>query len=415
MGPGWTTRTRNLVSAGAVAVIAVGSYAAGRYGAFSKAAIAPVAVAQSQPSPNPAPVSDAASTDPVLELTDKQLASIKVAPVGEHVFPLQKEAVGSIDFDENMSVQVFPSYQGKIIAALAQVGDEVEKGKPLFTIDSPDLVQAESTLIAAAGVFELTARALARAQKLYATQGTGGIAQKDLDQATSDKQSAEGALKAARDAVRVFGKTEAEIDGIVAERRIDPQLVVKSPIAGRITTRNAQPGLLVQPGNAPAPYSVADISTMWMVANVPESDSSSVKVGQTAQVSVMANPDRTYDGKITTLGATVDPNLHTLLVRSDVKDPRHELRPGMLASFTINTGAPVTATAIPINGVVREGDGTMTVWVTTNRHRFAQRQVKVGLQHDGYDQITEGLTQGELVVTDGAVFLDNMLAASATD
>jgi cobalt-zinc-cadmium efflux system membrane fusion protein len=312
-------------------------------------------------------------------------------------------------------VQVFPSYQGKIIAALAQVGDEVEKGKPLFTIDSPDLVQAESTLIAAAGVFELTARALARAQKLYATQGTGGIAQKDLDQATSDKQSAEGALKAARDAVRVFGKTEAEIDGIVAERRIDPQLVVKSPIAGRITTRNAQPGLLVQPGNAPAPYSVADISTMWMVANVPESDSSSVKVGQTAQVSVMANPDRTYDGKITTLGATVDPNLHTLLVRSDVKDPRHELRPGMLASFTINTGAPVTATAIPINGVVREGDGTMTVWVTTNRHRFAQRQVKVGLQHDGYDQITEGLTQGELVVTDGAVFLDNMLAASATD
>jgi cobalt-zinc-cadmium efflux system membrane fusion protein len=188
MGPGWTTRTRNLVSAGAVAVIAVGSYAAGRYGAFSKAAIAPVAVAQSQPSPNPAPVSDAASTDPVLELTDKQLASIKVAPVGEHVFPLQKEAVGSIDFDENMSVQVFPSYQGKIIAALAQVGDEVEKGKPLFTIDSPDLVQAESTLIAAAGVFELTARALARAQKLYATQGTGGIAQKDLDQATSDKK-----------------------------------------------------------------------------------------------------------------------------------------------------------------------------------------------------------------------------------
>jgi cobalt-zinc-cadmium efflux system membrane fusion protein len=415
MGLGWTTATRNLVAAGAIAVVAGGSYVAGRYGALSGAAITPVAVAQSQPSPNPAPVSDAASTDPVLELTEKQLASIKVAPVGNHVFPLQKEAVGSIDFDENMSVQVFPSYQGKIITAFAQVGDEVEKGKPLFTIDSPDLVQAESTLIAAAGVFELTSRALSRAQKLYATQGTGGIAQKDLDQATSDKQSAEGALKAARDAVRVFGKTEAEIDGIVAERRIDPQLVVKSPITGKITARNAQPGLLVQPGNAPAPYTVSDLSTMWMVANVPESDSSSIKVGQTVQVSVMANPGQVYDGKITTLGATVDPNLHTLLVRSEVKDPRHELRPGMFASFTIDTGDPVTATAIPVNGVVREGDGTMTVWVTTNRHRFTQRQVKVGLQHDGYDQILEGLAQGELVVTDGAVFLDNMLTASPTD
>jgi membrane fusion protein, heavy metal efflux system len=415
MGLGWTTRTRHLVSAGAIAVIAIGSYVAGRYGALSGAAITPVSVAQSQPSPNPAPVSDAAPTEPALELTDKQLASIKVGPVGEHVFPLQKEAVGSIDFDENMSVQVFPSYQGKIITAFAQVGDEVEKGKPLFTIDSPDLVQAESTLIAAAGVFELTTRALARAQKLYATQGTGGIAQKDLDQATSDKQSAEGALKAARDAVRVFGKTEAEIDGIVAERRIDPQLVVKSPITGKVTARNAQPGLLVQPGNAPAPYTVSDISTMWMVANVPESDSSSIKLGQTVHVSVMANLDQVYDGKISTVGATVDPNLHTLLVRSDVKDPRHELRPGMFATFTIDTGNPVTSTAIPVNGVVREGDGTMTVWVTTNRHRFTQRSVKVGLQHDGFDQILEGVTEGELVVTDGAVFLDNMLTASPTD
>jgi cobalt-zinc-cadmium efflux system membrane fusion protein len=163
MGLGWTTATRNLVAAGTIAVIAVGSYAAGKYGALSGAAITPLAAAQSQPSPNPARASDAASTDPVLELIEKQLASIKIAPVGEHVFPLQKEAVGNIDFDENMSVQVFASYQGKIIAASAQVGDEVEKGTPLFTIDSPDLVQAESTLISASGVFELTTRALARA------------------------------------------------------------------------------------------------------------------------------------------------------------------------------------------------------------------------------------------------------------
>jgi membrane fusion protein, heavy metal efflux system len=396
-------------------VIAVGSFAAGKYGALSRTAITPLAAEQSQSSPNPALASDAASTDPVLVLTEKQLASIKIAPVGNHVFPLQKEAVGNIDFDENMSVQVFASYQGKIIAALAQVGDEVEKGTPLFTIDSPDLVQAESTLISATGVFELTTKALARAQKLYATQGTGGIAQKDLDQASSDKQTAEGALKAARDAVRVFGKTESEIDGIVAARRIDPQLVVKSPITGKITSRNAQPGLLVQPGNAPAPYSVADVSIMWMVANVPESDSSSMQVGQAVEVSVMANAGHLYDGTITTVGATVDPNLHTLLIRSDVRNPNHELRPGMFATFTIIIGDPLTAIAVPANGVVREGDGTMTVWVTTDHHRFTQRPVKIGLQHDGYDQILEGLSQGELVVNDGAVFLDNMLTASPTD
>ena len=87
----------------------------------------------------------------------------------------------------------------------------------------------------------------------------------------------------------------------------------------------------------------------------------------------------------------------------------------MFANFVISTGAPVTATAVPVDAVVREGDGTMTVWVTTDRHTFTQRMVKIGLQHDGYDQILDGLKQGELVVTDNAVFLDNMLTASPTD
>ena len=416
MGFGWTMTAWMLAVAAAIAVIVtVGMFVAWNSGVFVGAANPLAAAAEAQPTPNPAPSSGGADAAPVLELTEKQLDLIKIGPVGEHVFPVQQEAVGSIDFDEDVSVQVFTPYQGKIISAFAQIGDEVEKGQPLFTIDSPDLIQAESTLIAAAATFDLTSRALIRAQKLYDTQGTGGIAEKDLDQAVSDKQSAEGALRAARDAVRVFGKTEAEINMMVSLRQIDPVLVVNSPITGRITARNAQPGLLVQPGNPPAPYSIADISTMWMLANVPEIDSSDIKLGQEVKVSVMAYPGQVYEGKITTLGATVDPNLHTLLVRSEIRDPRHELRPGMFAHFVILTGAPVTAPAVPLDGVVREGDGTMTVWVTTDRRHFAQRQVEIGLQHDGYDQILEGLNRGELVVIDGAVFLDNMLTASPTD
>jgi cobalt-zinc-cadmium efflux system membrane fusion protein len=404
---------QKLAVAATISVIAVGAFVAWNSGVFSGATAAPGA-SQTAVASYSAPASGGAEATPILELNDKQLDLIKVSIVSEHTFPLEKEAVGSIDFNENMSVQVFTPYQGKIVSTLAEVGDEVQKGKPLFTIDSPDLVQAESTLIAAAGVLDLTSRALSRAQKLYDTLGTGGIAEKDLDQAVSDKQSAEGALKAARDAVRIFGKTEAEVDSIVAMRRIDSVLVVKSPITGRITARNAQPGLLVQPGNAPAPYSMADISTMWMLANIPEIDSSSIKVGQRVSVSVMANPGQMYDGKITTLSATVDPNLHTLLIRSEIRDPRHELRPGMFADFQIRTGDPVSGIAVPVDSVVREGDGTMTVWVTSDRRYFVQRQVKIGLQRDGYDQILEGLKPGELVVTEGAVFLDNMLAVSAS-
>ncbi len=214
--------------------------------------------------------------------------------------------------------------------------------------------------------------------------------------------------------MRVFGKTDAEIDRYATTRKIDPILVVPCPITGRITARNAAPGLLVQPGNPPAPYSIADISTMWMLANVTEADSPLFHVGEDVKVSVLAYPDRVFEGKITTIGATVDPNTHRLMTRSEIQDPNHELRPGMFATFVIRTGNPVSSVAVPVNGVVREGDGTMTVWVTTDRHRFVKRTVKLGLQRDGYDQILEGMRPGELIATDGAIFLSNMLAGGPT-
>jgi cobalt-zinc-cadmium efflux system membrane fusion protein len=341
-----------------------------------------------------------------VELNENQVKSVKVEPVGERTFVIQRDAVGSIDFNQDMTVQVFSPYQGKIVGLFAKLGDEVTKGRKLYTIDSPDLAQAESTLIAAAGVLELTTKTLARAKKLYETQG---IAQKDLEQATSDQQSAEGALKAARNAVRLFGKTEAEVDQIAAKRKIDPVMVIPSPITGRVTARNAAPGLLVQPGAVPAPYSVADISTMWLLAYVVESDSPLFRVGQEVKVKVTAYPDRVFEGKVSTMGAAVDPATHRLPVRSEIRDPNHELRPGMLATFVIRTGDPVRSTAVPLDAVVREGDGKMTVWVTTNHRIFTRRIVKLGLQQEGYHQITDGLQPGELIAGEGALYLSNAL------
>jgi membrane fusion protein, heavy metal efflux system len=342
-----------------------------------------------------------------VDLSDAQTTAVKVEPVEVHDFPVEKEAVGSIDFNEDMETQVFTPYQGRIISLFAQVGDDVKRGQTLFTIDSPDLLAAESNLIAAAGVMELTTRNLTRLQQLYTSRA---VSQHDLEQAVSDQQTAEGNLRAARDAVRIFGKSEAEIDKIVAARLADPTLVVPSPIDGRITARSAAPGLLVQPGNAPAPYTVADISTMWMLANVAETDSPAFHVGQDVQVEISAFPGRVFEGKTKTVGSIVDPNTRRVLVRSEIKDPQHELRSGMFANFVIRVGAPQRSLAVPLNGVVREGDGTQTVWVTSDRRRFEKRTVTIGDQRDGFRQILEGVKPGELVATDGAVFLSNMLA-----
>jgi membrane fusion protein, heavy metal efflux system len=358
----------------------------------------------------PSDAGAAARHDPdSVDLTDAQLTAVKVEPVEAREFPVDKEAVGSIDFNEDLAVQVFTPYPGRIISLFAEVGDDVKKGQTLFTIDSPDLLQAESTLIAAAGVLDLTTRNLARNRDLYATHA---VSQHDLEQAVSDQQTAEGNLRAARDAVRIFGKTDADIDKFVKERVADPSLIVRSPIDGRITARNAAPGLYVQPANPPAPFTVANIDTMWMLANVAETDSPAFRVGQQVQVRIGAFPGRVFDGTINTIGATVDPNTRRVLVRSTIKDPQHELRAGMFANFTISVGAPVRSPAVPLAGVVRLGDGTQTVWVTADRRRFTQRSVKIGQDRDGYRQILAGMQVGELVATTGAIFLSNMLATA---
>jgi cobalt-zinc-cadmium efflux system membrane fusion protein len=350
------------------------------------------------------------AAEPFVELSDKQASTMKIDTAGTRDFVLFKTAVGTIDFNENMLVQVSSQYPGKIIKAFSNIGDEVKLGDILFTIDSPDLLQAESALLASAGVLELQRRTLVRATQLVKS---GGGAQKDLDQATSDQQTAEGNFKAARNAVHIFGKTDADIEQILAERKVDSTLVVPSPISGRIIARSAAPGLLTQPGATPAPYSVADLSTMWMLANVIETDAPAYKLGQDVEVRVPAYPETVFKGHVTALGSMIDPNSHRQLVRSEIDDPQHLLRSGMFASFVIRVGDPVRSAAVPVAGIVREGDGTMTAWVTRDRHHFLRRTVKVGLQQDGWAQILDGLQPGESVVSDGAIFLSNKFVTGA--
>ena len=345
-----------------------------------------------------------------VDLPGQQAAAVKTGQVGTRDFAVFRTAVGTIDFNENMLVQVFSQYPGKIIKASFNVGDDVKQGDVLFTIDSPDLLQAESTLLASAGVLELQKRVLARATGLLKA---GGSAQKDVDQATSDQQTSEGNFKAAKDAVRIFGKSDEEIEQILAARKVDSTLVVPSPIAGRVVTRNAAPGFLTQPGSAPPPFSIADISTMWMIANVIETDAPAYKLNQPVEVRVAAYPDNVFKGRVTAIGSTIDPNTHRQLVRSEVEDPQHLLRSGMFASFVIHVGDPVRSLAVPANGIVREGDGTMTAWVTTDGRRFVKRTVTIGLQQDGWNQILGGLRGDETVAIEGAVFLSNKLLTGA--
>jgi biotin carboxyl carrier protein len=290
-------------------------------------------------SQQPESASSASQAEATVDLSPSQLAAIKIQPVESYLFSIEKKGIGSIDFDNklyfdnNLSVQVFPPRQGRVVQAIAELGDEVQKGEPLYTL------------------------------------------------ATND----------------------------------NPALVVPSPVNGQVTSVNAVPGLLVEPAKGPAPYAVADVSIKWMVGNVSEGDSPSFNIGQTVKMTVMAYPGRIFEGKISKIYPTIDASTHKVTIRSEVADPKNELRSGMLAEFVVRLRGGVESTALPVNGVVREGDGTMTAWVTSDRHRFSQRIIKTGLREKGWVQILDGLQPGELAVTEGGIFLSNMLQAPPTD
>jgi multidrug efflux pump subunit AcrA (membrane-fusion protein) len=281
-----------------------------------------------------------ANSGTTVELSADQLNAIKIGTVRTYPFSVKQDGIGTIDFendlysDPGLSTPVYPPSTGKIIKVFVELGDEIQRNGPLYSIESPD------------------------------------------DQ---------------------------------------KELIVRSPITGQIASVNATPGLLAQPSVAPAPCAVADVSKKWLLANVPESDSTAFQVGQKTEVKIAAFPGQVFDGKISKIYPTVDLSTHRLTLRAEISDPSNELRAGMLADFSIEVQKPVKSPALSENGVVREGDGTMTVWTTTDRRHFTQNIVKIGLRENGEAQILNGLKAGQLAVTDGAIFLDNILNAPPDD
>jgi|GEM_PF-415602 len=345
--------------------------------------------------------------DDSLLITPAQVKQVSAGPVIERDFSQDSSAVGIIDFNQDQTVPVFGSYQGRIGKVLVQAGDEVKVGQALYTVMSPDLAQAASTLVSAAGVLKMNNETLRRAKSLYETRA---ISLKELEQNTSDQQTADANYQAALKTMGLFGLTDAQIKSILSGRKIDTETVIVSPVAGKVVARSAAPGQLVQPGTAPAPITVSDTTKLWMVASVPEGEIARYHVGQTLFVRVQAYPDKTYSGKVFFVGESSDPVTHRIQLRANLIDEAHELRPQMIADFNVVLGDPILSPAVPAKALVREADGTFSVWVTQSDKstQYFKRVVKVGLMQSDYVQILDGLKPGEIVAQANALFLSNL-------
>lgn len=344
-----------------------------------------------------------------IQLTAQQAKEVSPGTVGLGSFGLEKEAIGIIDFNQDATVQVLSPYQGRIQDVYVQAGDDVTKDKVLYTVQIPDLATSSSGLIAAAGALRVANEVLKRAQSLNQTES---IAFKEFQQNQADQQVADANYRAARKTLLLFGLTEKDIDDMEAKRKVETVMPVRSPFAGRITSRAGATGQLVQPGSSPAPVALANMQSLWMIASIPESDIAEFKLGQSVAVKVSAYPGQTFSGRVSHIGEAADSNTHRIAVRAEVVDRRHLLKPQMQASFTFTLAAPITGISIPANALARDSDGSMYAWGTQDGLRFKRRKVRTGLSQNGMVQILEGLVSGEKIAMDKALFLSNLLLIS---
>ncbi|MCE1250970.1 MAG: efflux RND transporter periplasmic adaptor subunit [Comamonadaceae bacterium] len=350
----------------------------------------------------------------LVRIASNQAQALDVGLPQAHEFAHQRRAIGIIDFNQDRTVRVYSANQGRIAQMLVKAGDEVRAGQPLFTVAVPDMAQAASALLASAATLRTANATLQRANALVQEHS---IAQKEWQQAQSDQQTAQAAYDGARQSLRLLQLSEAEIQRIEQERLVGKDIAVKSPIAGRVTARAGQNGLLVQPGADPAPVVISDMRSLWMVASVPESEMGDYRLGQSVQVRVPAWPDKVFSGKVSYIGDTVDADTRRLAVRAEVADPGHLLRPQMTAEFDIRTAPAQTSIAVPAQAVVREGNGNDVVWVAQDSDaggpRFVRRTVVRGLSDAGLVQITQGLAANEPLARRNALFLSSLYESTA--
>jgi cobalt-zinc-cadmium efflux system membrane fusion protein len=231
-------------------------------------------------------------------------------------------------------------------------------------------------------------------------------AEAQLAAAENDMRSTDTAFEAVRIRLRILGRTDEEISKLEQHGALSRVTRITAPIDGTIIARKVGPGQYVRADSGDALYTIADLSTMWLKAQVFEQDIAFMRIGQEIEVRVSAAPNRIFKARISTIGAASDLTTRRVVVRSEIGNPDGALKSEMFASFKIATEEASTTAAVPTEAVIREGD-LATVWVETEPMLFKRRVVDTGIQQDGLVQIRRGLNFGELVVARGAIFVDN--------
>jgi membrane fusion protein, heavy metal efflux system len=354
--------------------------------------------------------------------TDSQWKSLKIATVELKLFQDAHTTDGKIANDDDATTPVFTPYSGRVTKLFAKAGDEVKAGDPLLAVEATELVQAQNDLITAVAGLHTAQAQLNLAQTTEKRQhdlyDNKGAPLKDWQQSQVDLATAEGtfrsaqiALAAVRNRLRILGKSDAGIKAIEDAPdalNLTPEAMVFAPIGGIVTQRQVGLGQYINSasngGTAPI-FSIGDMTKVWLLANVREEDAPAMRLGEPVEVHVLAFPGRKFDAKLTYVASSIDPNTHRLPVRAEVENPDAALKPEMFANFSIIVGNAVSSPAVPEEAIIYEGDKAR-IWIAGKDKTLALREIKTGWTQDGMVQAVSGVQAGERVVTSGSLFID---------
>lgn len=340
-----------------------------------------------------------ADTASLFTVPQDQMAHVQVVAVEKKQLPRRLRFSGNVTYNAFKTTPVFSPIGGPVHEILVAPGQTVAAGEPLLTVNSPDYSAARSAYLKARDASFLADKIYTRSQDLYAH---GALAEADLQQAETSRNQAQADLQASEDMLRALGIKDPEAM-VKNPPKTTLQIPLPAPVSGEVVERLVGPGQLLQAG-ATQVFTISDMSTVWVLVNVYQSDVAYVHVGDSVDITTDTYP-QIFHGRISYVAPALDPNTRTLQARIVTGNPRKILKKDMYVTAVLQAGTIQNAITVPDAAVLRDTENMPFVYVQSGANQFARRLVKVGDSQDGSTLISEGLKEGERVVGDGSLFL----------
>jgi cobalt-zinc-cadmium efflux system membrane fusion protein len=327
----------------------------------------------------------------------EQLQHLQLVTVEPTDFPRVLRLTGTVAFNGSQTTPVITQVSGPVSRLVVSPGQHVSKGQPMLYVSSPDYSQLRANYLKTRDAHALAHKNYARAQDLYAHHA---IAERDLQAAESAEVQAQADLQAAEQSLKVLGISKPET---LVQRPLSPEVPLIAPISGEAVERLCAPGQVIQAGSTQC-FTISNMKTVWVLVNVYENQLAFVHVGDPVSIKTDAYPD-VFHGRISFMGAALDPTSRTLQARIDTANPGGKLKKDMYITATVVAGKITNALLVPDSAVLRDAENEPFVYVQAGDAQFARRQVKVEESYAGQTQVLSGLKPGERVVGQGSLFL----------